>query len=223
MTAFAAVVFDFDGLLMDTESTLVAAWRSELSHHGLTLALDASFWPGHGGDVTDHRLDRLGALVGPGLDRAASHARFLAHRERLHRSLGLRPGIAAWLSEARAAGLACAVASSLPRAWVQAHLSRAGVLASFDAIATGDEVLTHKPDPAVYHLVLARLGLPPASAVAVEDTPHGIAAAHAAGMPTVAIPNPFVAAAQLTSANLVLASATDLPLAEVLLRLSPES
>jgi putative hydrolase of the HAD superfamily len=75
-SSFAAVVFDFDGLLMDTESTLVRAWQSEWAFHGLSLDLDDTFWPGHGGDVTQHRLDRLGALVGPGFDRAASYARW---------------------------------------------------------------------------------------------------------------------------------------------------
>jgi putative hydrolase of the HAD superfamily len=215
-SSFAAVVFDFDGLLMDTESTLVRAWQSEWAFHGFTLDLDDTFWPGHGGDVTQHRLDRLGALVGPGFDRAASHARNLAHRERLHRSLGLRPGIETWLVEARAAGLTCAVASSSPLSWVREHLSRAGVFEIFGAIATGDEVAAHKPDPAIYHLVLDRLGLPPTSAVAIEDTPHGIAAARAAGMPAVAIPNPFVKAADCAGANLVLSTAADLPLSEML-------
>ncbi|GIF50306.1 putative hydrolase of the HAD superfamily [Asanoa ferruginea] len=216
MTPFAAVVFDFDGLLMDTETTLVEAWRAEWAFHGLSLDLTDTFWPGHGGDITQHRLDRLGALVGPGFDRAASHARFLAHRERLHRTLALRPGIAAWLTEARAAGLTCAVASSSPLTWVQGHLSRAGVFDTFKAVATGDEVAAHKPDPAIYRLVLDRLGLPPASAVAIEDTPHGIAAARAAGIPAVAIPNPFVKAADCAGASLVLSTAADLPLSEML-------
>ncbi|HEV7707352.1 MAG TPA: HAD-IA family hydrolase [Asanoa sp.] len=219
MTAFAAVVFDFDGLLMDTETTLVQAWQSEWAFHGLSLDLDDAFWPGHGGDVTQHRLDRLGALVGEGFDRVASHARFVAHRERLHRSLGLRPGIKTWLAEARAAGLTCAVASSSPLPWVREHLSRAGVFATFGAIATGDEVAAHKPNPAIYHLALDRLGLPPTSAVAIEDTPHGIAAARAAGMPTVAIPNPFVNPADCAAANLVLPTAAALPLREMLARL----
>ena len=214
-----ALVFDFDGLLMDTESTLVEGWRSVWADHGLALDLADGFWPDHGGDVTAHRLDRLGAVVGAGFDRAASHARFLAERARLHQTLDLRPGIREWLTDARSAGLPCAVASSSPLPWVRDHLTRAGVFDWFAVVATGDEVAAHKPDPAVYRLALDRLGTSPAAALAVEDTPHGIAAAQAAGMPTVAIPNPFADPTRFTQATIVLTSAADLSLADLLTRL----
>ncbi|KAB8165706.1 HAD-IA family hydrolase [Streptomyces sp. 3MP-14] len=215
----AAVVFDFDGLLMDTESTLVEDWRNEWAFHGLRLDVDTDFWPGHGGNVTEHRLDRLAALVGPGFDRAASHARFLAHRRELHRSLGLRPGIGDWLNEARALGLRCAIASSSPLPWVRQHLTRVGAFGLFDVVATGDEVTEPKPDPAVYRLALHRLGLPAARTVAVEDTPHGVAAAHRAGMATIAIPNPFVDAAKVAAADLTLPSAAHLSLPQAVAHL----
>ncbi|MEV4537198.1 HAD-IA family hydrolase [Asanoa sp. NPDC049518] len=215
-----ALVFDFDGLLMDTETTMVEGWRAAWAQHGLTLDLDDGFWPGHGGDVTAHRLDRLAALVGPTFDRGVGHRAYEAHRARLNGSLPLRPGVAEWLSAARDAGVALAVASSSPRSWVREHLTRAGVFDHFDTIATGDEVADHKPDPAVYHLALRRLGVPAHEAAAVEDTPHGLAAARAAGMRTVGIPNPFVPATALAAADLVLASAADLPLKDLLTRLA---
>jgi HAD superfamily hydrolase (TIGR01509 family) len=219
-TAFDAVVFDFDGLLMDTESTLVEGWRAEWAFHGLELDLDDGFWPNHGGDVTEHRLDHLGALVGPTFDREASHARFLANRARMHRSMDFCPGIRSWLADAPALGLTRAVASSSPLAWVREHLSRVGALEMFDVMATGGEVAAHKPDPAVYHLALDRLGVAPHRAVAVEDTPHGVVAAAAAGMATVAIPNPFVDIRQLDSADVILASAAHQRLADAIARLA---
>jgi HAD superfamily hydrolase (TIGR01509 family) len=214
-----AVVFDFDGLLMDTESTLVEGWRAEWAFHGLNLDLDDGFWPGHGGNITEHRLDRLAAVVGPTFDRTASLARFLAHRDRLHQSMDLCPGIRTWLADARTMGLARAVASSSPLAWVREHLSRVGAFDAFEVITTGEEVPAHKPDPAVYHLALDRLGIAGARAIAVEDTPHGVSAARAAGMATVAIPNPFVDVRQLDSADIVLSSAAELRLADVIARL----
>ena len=76
---------------------------------------------------------------------------------------------------------------------------------------------THKPDPAIYALALRRLGVPGAEAIAVEDTAHGVAAAQAAGMFAVAIPNPFVTEAAVAGGDLVLGSADQLLLSELLL------
>ncbi|HZX04979.1 HAD-IA family hydrolase [Kribbella sp.] len=209
-----AIVFDFDGLLMDTETTMVESWQAEWAHHGLELDLDG-FWPGHGGDVTEERYAVLAAAVGAGYDRTASHARRLAHRDRLHAELDFRPGIREWIVTARALGLPVAIASSSPRQWVIGHLERVGAVDLFEQITTGDEVATHKPDPAIYQLALQRLGA--GFGLAVEDTPHGVAAAQAAGMYAVAVPNPFVPAAAVAAADLILSSADELSLSELLL------
>jgi HAD superfamily hydrolase (TIGR01509 family) len=214
-----AVVFDFDGLLMDTETTMVESWQAEWAHHGLELDL-VDFWPGHGGDITDTRYELLAAAVGPGFDRAASHARRTAHRDRMHSELDFRPGIREWISAARSLGLQVAIASSSQRRWVVGHLERVNALELFDLIVTGDEVSTHKPDPAIYELALQRLAVPGSQAIAVEDTAHGVAAAQAAGMYAVAIPNPYVTEAAVAGADLVLGSADDLLLSELLLSVS---
>ncbi|MEV6415490.1 HAD-IA family hydrolase [Kribbella sp. NPDC051718] len=211
-----AVVFDFDGLLMDTETTLVKSWQFEWAQHGLQLELDDGFWAGHGGDTKEARYAQLAALV-PDFDREVSHARRTAYRDRLHEDLDFRPGIHAWLLEARELGLRLAIASSSERSWVIGHLERVGALDLFDVIAAGDEVTAHKPDPAVYQLALDRLGLPGTATVAVEDTQHGVAAALAAGMATIAIPNPYVAS---VTADLVLSSAGELSLSDALLAAS---
>ena len=211
-----AVVFDFDGLLMDTETTMVESWRAEWAHHGLELELD-EFWPGHGGDITEDRYAILAAAVGSGFDRAASHARRTAHRNAMHQDLDFRPGIRAWVMTARELGLKVAIASSSPRPWVQGHLERVDAVELFDLVVTGDEVEAHKPDPAIYQLALRRLGVPGDEAIAVEDTAHGVAAAQAAGMVAVAIPNPFVDAVAVAAADLVLGSADEVLLSELLL------
>ena len=211
-----ALVFDFDGLLMDTESTSVQSWRAEWAYHGLELDLE-NFWPGHGGDTSEIRYGRLAAAVGAGFDREASHARRMAHRARLHADMDFRPGIRDWLGAARELGLQVAIASSSPSPWVRGHLERVGAIDLFDQIVTGDEVSTHKPDPAIYELALRRLGVRGAEAIAVEDTAHGVAAAQLAGMFAVAIPNPYVAPAAVAAADLVLGSADQLLLSELLL------
>lgn len=215
MVEAKAVIFDFDGLLMDTESTMVASWQQEWRWHGLELDL-SDFWPGHGGDVTADRYDRLAAAVGPSYDREESDRRRLAHREELHDALELRAGLWDWLTAAQAAGVALAIASSSPRWWVVRHLTRVDALTAFDVIAAGDEVDAHKPDPSVYHLALSRLGVSAADAVAVEDTPHGVTAAQAAGLPCIAIPNPYIAAEWVGHADLVLGSAAEIGFHQVL-------
>lgn len=209
------MIFDFDGLLMDTESVMLAAWQHEWRQHGLELDV-STFWVNHGGDVTEDRYLRLAAAVGPSFDRAASHARRTAYRDELNRRLGLRPGLDAWLRDAHAAGLRLAVASSSPRQWVRRLLAGIGREADFEVFACGDEVARPKPSPEVYLLALDRLGIAAGQAVAVEDSPHGAAAARAAGLRCIAIPNPHADPATFGSADLVLASAADLSLASAL-------
>lgn len=205
-STLAAVVFDFDGLLMDTESTLFASWQFEWQQWGLTLD-GATFFAAHGGDVTAERYDTLAQAVGRGYDRGVSRARRRAYCDQLHADLGLADGISEWILSAQAAGVRLAVASSSPTDWVERHLRQVNVIDAFDVIACGDEVDEHKPAPDVYRLALERLGAAVEQCVAVEDTPHGVDAAHAAGLVCVAIPNPFVAPAAVGHAEVVLASA----------------
>ena len=185
--AVQAIVFDFDGLLMDTESTSFLSWQQEWSQWGLTLAV-ADFFVNHGGDVTEDRYASLAAAVGPPFDRGLSHRRRVACRAKLNEQLDLADGLRGWLGEAASMGLRLAVASSSPLEWVTSHLGRAGVLDTFEVLAGGDEVSRHKPAPDVYELALSRLSLSGDAAVAVEDTAHGVAAAHSAGMRCIAIP-----------------------------------
>jgi putative hydrolase of the HAD superfamily len=209
------LIFDFDGLLMDTETTLLQSWHWEWQRHG--LALDpAGFFADHGGDANEPRYAALAAAVGPAYDRETSHALRMAHRAGLNAVLQPAPGIAGWLDRATELGLRLAVASSSPIDHVGTLLGQAGLRARFEVLATGDEVDAHKPDPAVYRLALDRLGLPAAAAVAFEDTAHGVAAAQAAGLPCVAVPNPHGDHARFTTADLLVPSAEHLSLDAVL-------
>lgn len=210
-----ALVFDFDGLLMDTETTSLRAWQELWRWHGLELDV-ATFFAPHGGDLTAERYAALAAAVGPGFDQAATNARRRAIRTELHAGLGLAEGIAAWLDDARDLGLRLAVASSSPRDWIENHLSRVGYLDRFELLACGDEVPSVKPAPDVYALALRRLAVPADRAIAFEDTVHGVAAAKGAGLRCVAIPHPHADPALFTTADLLLTSAATRPLASVL-------
>ena len=151
--AIQALIFDFDGLLMDTETTLLDSWRQEWRRHGLDLD-EATFFADHGGDLSEQRYAELARAVGPAFDRAASHAWRTAYREHVHASLGLTPGFSDWLADADRQGLRLAVASSSARTWVAGNLARTGALDRFEVLACGDEVSAHKPVPAVYRLAL---------------------------------------------------------------------
>lgn len=210
-----ALVFDFDGLLMDTETTSLRAWQYLWRWHGLELDTGTFFAP-HGGDMTAERYAALAAAVGPGYDQAASHARRMAYRKELYAALALADGLDSWLDDARDRGLRLAVASSSPREWIEDHLGRIGYLDRFELMACGDEVRAPKPAPDVYRLALTKLDVPADRAVAFEDTVHGVAAAKGAGLRCVAIPHPHADPALFTAADLVLTSAGDLSLTAAL-------
>jgi putative hydrolase of the HAD superfamily len=210
-----ALVFDFDGLLVDTETASLRVWQYLWRSHGLELDTSTFFAP-HGGDVIAERYAALAAAVGPAYDQDASHASRIAYRDEVHATLEPAAGIAAWLDEARELGVRLAVASSSPRAWVTDHLGRVGFLDRFELLACGDEVDTVKPDPAVYLLALARLGVRADRAMAFEDTAHGVAAAKAAGLRCVAIPHPHADRSGFTAADRVLTSAAEVPLAALI-------
>jgi HAD superfamily hydrolase (TIGR01509 family) len=210
-----ALLFDFDGLLMDTETASLRVWQHLWREYGLELDVSAFFAP-HGGDVVAERYAKLAAAVGPSFDQQQAHDVRLAHREEVHATLELAAGIARWLDEARELGVRLAVASSSPRDWVVDHLSRVGYLDRFELLACGDEAGTYKPDPGVYLLALDRLGVPADRAMAFEDTAHGVAAAKAAGLRCVAIPHPHADPAAFTAADRVLLSAADVPLRSLL-------
>ena len=214
-----AIIFDFDGLLMDTERCSLASWQHVWAQHGLELDL-STFWPTHSGDVSEERYGRLAEAVGPSFDRDACHTTRLAYRDDLNASLGFRPGIEAWLRRGGEIGMRMAIASGSHREWVTTHLARVGCLNQFELLACGDETSGHKPDPAIYQLALERLGVAPESAVAVEDTPHGVLAATAAGMRCVAIPNLYPYPADFTQAAVVLESAADISIDVLLETLS---
>ena len=216
------MIFDFDGLLMDTESTSLQSWQFEWRQWGLELDPTA-FFVNHGGDITKDRYAQLASAVGERFDQAVSHERRVRYRDGLHQSLDLADGVRAWIAQAVESGMRLAVASSSPRDWLIRHLGRAEVFDQFEVLAGGDEVGRHKPAPDVYELALRRLGLPPGSAIAVEDTAHGVDAAHGAGLACIAIPNPFVSPDAVGHAELVLRSAATMSLADAIASVPTDS
>lgn len=188
---FQAAIFDCDGLLADTETPDYDAWRMLYDEQGLTL--DVRDWAAligvaKGHDLADwHRA--LAQAVGPTYDPEAVTARRRAHYAQAMQTLTPLPGVVALLDALAGEGIPCAVASNSERVWVDQVLSITGLSGRFNAIATADEVAHPKPAPDVYLLAAQRLHIPPVHCVAFEDSPRGLAAAHAAGMTTMAVPS----------------------------------
>ncbi|HSP09817.1 MAG TPA: HAD family hydrolase [Candidatus Dormibacteraeota bacterium] len=217
---FKAIIFDFDGLILDTEGPVYRSWLEVYEAHGEELPFER--WVQIVGSTTlefhpqHHLEERLGrALPQEVLDRRVSRRTELVLGETL------LPGVVELLQEARAAGVKLGVASSSTTDWVKGHLARLGILDHFDCIRCRDQVAHAKPEPDLYLAVLACLEVDPADAFAIEDSPNGIAAAKSAGLRCVAIPNPITSGLDLSRADLVVASLAHVSLAGLVDRLNP--
>jgi HAD superfamily hydrolase (TIGR01509 family) len=214
-----ALVFDFDGLLVDTEGPALQAWRELYSDYGHDLSPQT--WAGAVGRIGgfDPVAD-LERLTGRSLDGAALRTQRHRRKQDLARHEGLRAGVEDYLAEARRRDLRLGIASSDEFEWVAGHLGRLGIADCFDALrcADGDERIS-KPSPHLYEVVLADLGVGAQHAVAFEDSPNGIAAATAAGLFCVGVPNPVTEELDLSRADLVLSSLAAVPLSDLIDRI----
>jgi HAD superfamily hydrolase (TIGR01509 family) len=214
-----ALVFDFDGLILDTEEPVYRSWLEVYQAHGEELPFErwvqivgsttAGFHPQH------HLEERLGrSLPKEVLDRR------IGRRTDLILAQEVMPGVRRHLDKAREMGLKLGVASSSTTDWVRGHLTRLGILESFDCMRCRDDVANAKPEPDLYLAVLECLAVRAGEAVAIEDSPNGVLAAKRAGLRCVAVPNSITAGLDLGQADLVLASLAEVTLPELLSKLS---
>jgi len=204
-----AVIFDFDGLIVDSETPEFEAHRQIFAEHGVTLT--AEEWLQEVGSYLPDRnwFERLGHRIGRALDH---HALREDKRRRFWEVVIMEPmpGIRRLLDELVAAGVPLGLASSSEASWINRATQILDVARYFRTIVTGTDVTRRKPHPEPYLLAASRLGVPPARCVAIEDSEHGLAAARAAGMKTVVIPNWLTEMQDLTAADLRVRSAEEL-------------
>lgn len=182
------IVWDFDGTIVDTETPQFEAWDILYQEYGVRL--DPAVWGKMVGTSTEWDLfDVLEGLVGE-VDRFRVDLRVRALVAERMDQAPLRPGVAALIREAGESEIRQAIASSSPRWWIHQFVVRHQLDAWLTTIASADDVLVVKPDPTVYRVALAGIQVLPAEAVAIEDSPHGSAAALAAGLRCVVVPNP---------------------------------
>jgi len=200
-----AFVFDFDGVILDTEEPVYRSWLELYQEHGEELPFDrwiqivgsnnGAFDPR---GYLEHRLGR--ALSQEEIDRR------IERRSQLVLARAVLPGVIELADASAARGLKLGLASSSSCEWVKGHLERLGIRDRFSCIRCRDDVQAVKPAPDLYLKALDCLGVAPAEAVAIEDSPNGIAAAKAAGMSCVAVPNVITGGLDLSGADAVLKS-----------------
>lgn len=211
-----ALVFDFDGLILETEGAVYQSWRELFQAHGHDLPL--SVWSdciGRPEGFYDAMAD-LEKLAGQPLDRDALLARQRQRHYELLEAEEVLPGVEALIQEARDQGLKLAVASSSSQSWVTGHLARLGLNEPWNAICCRDDVVEAKPAPDLYLCAVRRLGVEPNEAIALEDSPNGAWAAKRAGLFCVAIPNSLTAQLGLDHADLRLTSLRNVSLAQLM-------
>ncbi|GAC1378520.1 MAG: HAD family hydrolase [Ktedonobacteraceae bacterium] len=213
-----ALIFDFDGLILDTEMSSFQTWQEIYHEHDCHLPF--AIWAtcigtsAHAFDPCEYLETQIG--------RPILREEILLRRRQRHVAIvetqPVLPGVEAYLLSAKQLGLKIGLASSSRHEWVDNHLARLGILAYFDSIKCFDDVKHTKPDPELYLAVLAALKVHADDAIALEDSPHGVVAAQRAGIFCVAVPNPITSQLPLEHADMRLTSLDDVPLERLLVQ-----
>lgn len=185
-----SLIFDFDGLILDTEWTEFQTWQEMCLRHNVELALET--WLPCIGRGASTRIfdpyDYLAAQAGRPLVRTEIEAWCRRRNLELIDDQPILPGVKELIVEAKARNLRLAIASSSSRRWVEPHLARLGLRDYFDALACGDEVTHTKPYPDLYLSALQQIGVCARHAVAFEDSLNGMLAARGANLFCVVVP-----------------------------------
>ncbi|NMC14190.1 MAG: HAD family hydrolase [Chloroflexi bacterium] len=211
-----AIIFDFDGLILETETPSYITWNDVYRSFGCRLPLDSWVTLIGGEGSTFDPFAELERQVGHPLDLADIETSRRKRELELTEKQPILPGVLQYLDEARQLKLKIGLASSSSRAWVTGHLHRLGIAGYFDCIQTRDDVHRVKPHPDLYQQVMNKLHLSADEAIALEDSPHGIQAAKSAGLFCVAVPNQMTRNLCLEQADLILHSLLDVPLSELI-------
>lgn len=214
-----ALIFDFDGLILDTETPEYIAWKNIYHENGFELLV--SEWGsiiGGNGLSSFEPAEDLSRLSQGRLDHESLRARHRLESHELILSQPVLPGVLDMLHAAKEANLKLAIASSSPHSWVDTHAKRLGIFHYFDKVICRDDVGVGrtKPNPDLFLLALNQLDVKKEAAVVFEDSPNGVKAANQAGIFVVAVPNPVTSLLVIEGANLIMSSLSELPFSELM-------
>jgi len=201
-----ALIFDFDGLIVDTETSIYEAWRELYLHHGHDLPVSTYVQCVGSTFSTYDPMAALESLTGGPVLWDEVLPRKDARIRELQQDLDTMPGIRALLLDAERSGVPCAIASSSSRTHVHGWLDRTGIRDAFALVRTRDDVARAKPAPDLYLSAAAGLGLNPAETLVLEDSYNGLHAARAAGAPCVIVPSPVTKGSDFTGAAAIIDS-----------------
>jgi len=214
-----ALIFDFDGLILDTETPEFSVWQNIYQEHGFELPHDewGKIVGGYGLSDFD-AAEHLSLLAQGRLDSVSLRARHRSESHTITLAQPILPGVLDTIHEAKRLGLKLAIASSSPHSWVDTHAKRLDIFDQFDVIICADDVGVGrtKPNPDLFLLALNQLKVQKNEAVVFEDSPNGVKAAQSAGIFVVAIPNPVTSLLPFQGVNLMLTSLSDLHLSGLL-------
>jgi HAD superfamily hydrolase (TIGR01509 family) len=212
---FDAMVFDMDGVLLDSEPLHFKALATVLGAEGVELAMP-EFEEFIGTTTESMFLELVArhALARPVSDYIARYDTEILRLLRDPRPPA--PGVLELLSAARSTGLRLALASSSRRVWIDATLRSIGLAYAFDAIASGDQVTHSKPHPEIYLLAAERLAVAAERCLAIEDSPNGVQSARRAGMSVIGVRTPYTAHLHLDGVLYTVDSLTEVNLLQTL-------
>ncbi len=208
MTAGApdAVVFDNDGLLLDTETCWTRAEERLFERRGSRFTLDHKReLLGSSRTIAAGKLERMLVAPGRGIELYEELTELVM--DEAARGVEARPGAVELVEALRARGTPIALASNSPRRFVERTLTASGMLDRFGAVLSAQDVARPKPAPDVYLAACRALGAAPERSVGLEDSPTGVAALRAAGMRAIAVPS--LDGVDLSAADLVAPSLAD--------------
>jgi HAD superfamily hydrolase (TIGR01509 family) len=216
-----ALIFDFDGLILDTETPEVRVWESIYGEYGHEFPSEqwGQIIGGYGLSDFDPAED-LAHLTQGQLNAVSLRARHRLESDSLTLSEPILPGVLNLIHEAKRMGLKLAIASSATHDWVDTHAKRLGIFDYFDKIVCADDVAPGrtKPHPDLFLLALSQLKVQKNEAIVFEDSPNGVNSARSAGIFVVAVPNPVTSLLQLEGESLRLKSLTQISLSDLLAR-----
>lgn len=199
----SALIFDFDGTVIDTETPIYESWRATFEHAGVEpIALEV--WSAQIGLAESEAMDTRAVLCERlGVDTVPQELEDYCkvQRDELLAAQPVRDGVVDFIDLAEAFGIPLGIGSSSPTTWVDANLRRVGLRDPFEVLSCADPGIPGKPDPTVYIEACRALKSDPALALAIEDSPNGVAAAVSAGMRVVGAPGPITVGADFSQAT----------------------